>query len=148
MQTNITTSVSLPTEVGRIWRQQRREIMRFAARYLRLRMRGDLRRAVARRYNRVVGEYEIVTTRFSAAEYDSLHYVASSLRVSVSSLIYGLIKLWHKPARRAIRRFFATNYDCSLIKWDAEAGFLEESICFWRIDPENPRDVPTFSQAP
>jgi hypothetical protein len=71
-----------------------------------------------------------------------LHNVAASLRVSVSSLVHGLIRLWLKPARRAIRRFFVTNYDWNPVKWDAEAGFLEENLIFWRVDPEKPETIP------
>jgi hypothetical protein len=50
--------------------------------------------------------------------------------------------LWLKPARRAIRRFFVTNYDWNPVKWDAEAGFLEENLIFWRVDPEKPETIP------
>ena len=133
----ITTSVSLPAAYAVYWRTAHQEIMLFAERYLRLCLRHDLRRAVPRRYNRAAGEYAIVTTRFTAAEYDTLHYVASSLRISVSSLVYGIIRLWLKPARRAVRRFFATNYECSIVKWDPEAGYVEENLTFWRLDGEN-----------
>jgi hypothetical protein len=142
MKDRLTTSVSLPAETAQHWRKKHREIMRFAERFLRLQMRSAVRRAVTRRYNRDGEGYEIVTTRFSAAEYDTLHYVAASLRVSVSSLVHGLIRLWLKPARRAIRRFFATNYDWNPVKWDAEAGFLEENLIFWRVDPEKPETIP------
>ncbi|MBS0618654.1 MAG: hypothetical protein JSR44_10730 [Spirochaetes bacterium] len=133
MNTTLTTSVSLPAEAALLWRSKRGEIMRFGERYLRIQMRKQVQRAATRKYNRSGTNFEIVTTRFSAAEYDTLHYVASMLRVSVSSLIYGLIQLWKKPARRALRRFFSTNYDCQAVKWDPEAGLMEESLTFWRV---------------
>lgn len=137
MKDKLVTSVSLPAEAAAFWRARRVEIMRYAERFLRIQMRHSVRRAVTRRYNHEGESFTIVTTRFSAAEYDTLHFVAASLRVSVSSLIYGLIKLWLKPSRRALRRFFATNYDCPPQKWDPEAGFVEESLIFWRVsDPE------------
>ncbi|MBL8032678.1 MAG: hypothetical protein JNJ69_03185 [Leptospiraceae bacterium] len=137
----LTTSVSLPVGFQDYWRCNRNEIMQFAERYLRICMRNNLRRAVTRTYNRGKGEYRIVTTRFAAAEYDTLHYVAASLRVSVSSLIYGLILLWLKPVRRTSRYSFATNYSCNMIKWDPEAGLVEESLIFWQVKPETRRSV-------
>lgn len=133
----LTTSISLPSQVAARWRANRREIMRFAERYLRIQMRKPVRREITRRYNRQGVSFEIVTTRFTAAEYDTLHYVAAALRVSVSSLIYGLIELWLKPSRRAIQRFFTTNYALVSGKWDPEAGFLEETLTFWRVDTPN-----------
>lgn len=142
MKNILTTSVSLPANVAQLWRQQKAEIMQFAGRYLRTRMRQEVRRGVTCAYNRGKGEYIIVTTRFTAEEHDSLHCVAQALRVSVSSLIYGLILLWLKPSRRAIRRFFITNYYCSTEKWDPEAGFLEQGLSFWRV--KSPHDPPPW----
>ncbi len=117
--------------------------MAFAERFLRIQMRGEMRRSVTRTYNREPGPFKIVTTRFSAAEYDTLHYVASSMRVSVSSLIYGIIRLWLKPSRRAIRRFIASNYDCEMVKWDPEAGFTQENLLFWHYTPDQQVKSPT-----
>ncbi len=136
MQTKIVTSVSLPQSAATCWQINRREIMAFAERFLRLRMRGEMRRSVARTYNRAAEPFAIVTARFTAAEYDTLHYVAASLRVSVSSLIHGIIRLWLKPSRRAIRRFIASNYDHTIVKWDPEAGFIEENLYFWQNEPK------------
>lgn len=143
MKNKLVTSVSLPADVAAFWREKRVEIMRYAERFLRIQMRNSVRRAVTRRYNRNGECFTIVTTRFSAAEYDTLHFVAASLRVSVSSLVYGLIKLWLKPSRRALRRFFATNYDCPPQKWDPEGGFMEENLIFWRVPgPETTKPPP------
>ena len=130
MHDKLTTSVSLPEDVARHWRAKQGEILRFAARYLRQQMRNPVRRGVTRRYNHEGSDFEIVTTRFTDAEYDTLHFVAASLRVSVSSLVYGLIQLWLKPAWRAIRRFFATNCTCSPLKWDTDAGMILEKLTF------------------
>ncbi|MBS0618647.1 MAG: hypothetical protein JSR44_10695 [Spirochaetes bacterium] len=137
MQKKIITSVSLPNAAAKYWREHRANIMQFAERYLRLQMRNPVRRELARQYNRTGDAFEIVTTRFSTAEYDTLHYVAAALRVSVSSLIFGLIKLWLKPSRRAIQRFFSINYSYSAPKWDPEAGILEEILTFWRHNGNN-----------
>lgn len=146
MKRALITSVSLPQAEANLWRGRRREILRFAERYLRIKMRNQVRRAVTRRYNRQRGKFVITTTRLTAAEYDTFHYVAAALRVSVSSLVYGLIKLWEKPSRRAIRRFFATNYSHLATKWDAEAGWMEEFLSFWRADSTNQPPTPLFSQ--
>lgn len=146
MHTILTTSVSLPAQLAPCWRRRKSEIMLLAERYLRICMRQDLRRAVTCRYNRAAAPYAIVTTRFTAAEYDTLHYVASSLRVSVSSLVYGLIQLWLKPSRRAPRKYFVTNYECAIVKWDPEAGLLEENLYFWRVGEEYTHpSAPDFS---
>ncbi|MBS0618593.1 MAG: hypothetical protein JSR44_10405 [Spirochaetes bacterium] len=146
MQIILTTSVSLPAEIAAHWRIRQREIMRYTCRYLRIQMRKQVRRSVTRKYNRQGGTFDRVTTRFTDAEYDTLHGVAAALRVSVSSLIYGLIKLWLKPSRRAIRRFFLSNYQLVDGKWDPEAGFIEEIITFWRV--EHPEAPPPWLGAP
>ncbi|MFZ5630901.1 MAG: hypothetical protein ACOY5B_17340 [Spirochaetota bacterium] len=141
----------MPVQAADKWQRNRREIMRFAGRYLRTQMRNELRRGVTRTYNRGKGEYRRVTTRFTSAEYDTLHFVAASLRVSVSSLIYGLIHLWQKPSRRTIRRFFASNCACEAGKWDPEAGFIDEFVVFWRMGsniPPNPLSWQTHDSGP
>ncbi len=147
MTKKIITSVSLPEAEALLWRGKRKEIMEFAGRFLRIKMRNKVRREVTRTYNRCPDvKFVITTTRFTGAEYDTLHFIATALRVSVSSLVYGLIKLWQKPARRAIRRFFCNNYSTESFKWDPEAGFLEESLTFWWI--ENPNDPPPWEKIP
>ncbi|MCS6971488.1 MAG: hypothetical protein NZL89_00550 [Leptospiraceae bacterium] len=140
-----TTSVSLPENVAEHWQKHQREIMRFAARFLRLKMRNPIRRGVTRSYNDAEGPYRIVTTRFTPEEHDALLCVASALRVSVSSLVYGLILLWLKPARRALRRFFAINYYQEASRWDPVAGYLIEKLFFWHWrEGEKPpwQDIP------
>lgn len=133
MKRTLITSVSLPTTEAALWRANRKAILHFAERYSRIQMRKQVRREVTRRYNRSTGQkFVITTTRFTTAEYDTFHYIAAALRVSVSSLIYGLIKLWEKPSRRAIQRFYCNNYYAASTKWDPEAGILEEIITFWR----------------
>ncbi len=137
----LVTSVSLPKKEAEQWRGKRAEIMQFSERYLRIQMRHEIRRAVTRKYNRQKDvEFTVVTTRFLPTEYDTLHFVAASLRVSVSLLIYGLIRLWEKPSRRALRRFFSINYSMDSMEWTPEAGFVEEIITFWAV--ENPGDPP------
>ena len=133
----ITTSVSLPTDYARIWRRHKRSVMQCACRTLRLTMRqGSVRRAVARGYNRGAVEFQIVTTRFTPAEYDSLHYVASAMRISVSLLVCWIIKMYLKPTRRKNR--FVTNYEYFPVNWGQNAGILTEALIFYRkID--NPR---------
>ncbi len=143
----LVTSVSLPEAEAGLWRGKRAEIMLFSERYLRIQMRNQIRRAVTRKYNRgAEGKFAIVTTRFAPTEYDTLHFVAAALRVSVSLLIYGLIQLWKKPSRRAIRRFFSINYSADSEGWDVSAGFLEEIITFWAVEnPGDPPPVPSHS---
>lgn len=107
----LTTSVSLPVVFASLWRKKQAEIMRLATRMLRIQFsRLQVRRGVTRSYNRIPGDFVIVTTRFTAAEYDTLHSAASAFRVSVSSLVYQIIQMWLKPSRRKQENPFVTNY--------------------------------------
>jgi len=106
--------------------------MRLALRNLRVQMRKNpVRRGVTRKYNRVPGERNIVTTRFTAAEYDALHFVAAALRISVSLLIYHLIIMWRKSARRRKKSKHVTNYDVQVTIWHPNAGIVTESLMVW-----------------
>ncbi len=134
----LVTSVSLPGSYAALWRKQQRAVMRMAVRMLRLTMRQNpVRRGVKRQYNRQPGKYEIVTTRFTEAEYDTLHAAASAMRVSVSSLVYIMLLLWHKPARRRHSSGHLTNYELDCLKWNERVGVITESITFW------PKIIPT-----
>lgn len=148
MKRPLVTSISLPEKEMAVWQSHHKEIRRFAERYLRVQMRKQMRREVTRRYNRQPGiKFLVRTVRFSAAEYDTFHYFASVLRVSVSSLVYGLILLWQKPARRAIRRFFESNYSASAEIWDTQAGLTEEGITFWYVDEKDENSPPPWEEA-
>jgi len=128
----LTTSVSLPGTAAVLWRRYQRKIMLLAVRTLRLQMRTQvIRRGVRRRYNRVGGEYRVVTTRFTEAEYDALHAAASAMRVSVSWLVYQMILLWQKPSRRR-RNTHLTNYVLLPSVWNENAGIFTETLWFLR----------------
>lgn len=132
----LTTSVSLPVDFARVWRRRQRAIMRLAIRTLRVEMRKvPVRRGVKRRYNRQGGEFEIVTTRFTEAEYDTLHFAAAAMRVSVSWLVYCMIKMWRKRSRRRPVNMHVTNYELNLCAWGQKAGILTESLHFYRKFP-------------
>jgi len=133
----LTTSVSLPAEQAQIWRTSQREIMRLAIRTLRLTMfRNGVRRATTRRYNRRASPFVGATTRFTTAEYDTLHCAAAAMRVSVSWLVYRMVRLWLKPERRWQGNTHVTNYDCDSLKWNENAGVITECLLFW---PKFPR---------
>lgn len=137
----LTTSVSLPVKLSEVWRGSQRAIMALAVRSLRVQMRsGEIRRGVKRRYNRMAGGFEIVTTRFTEAEYDALHCAAAAMRVSVSWLVYQMILLWLKPARRKRRNSHLTNYLLVPLIWNENVGLFTESLWFLR--------KPTPQQAP
>lgn len=126
------TSVSLPLEYAVLWKYNQRRIMKSTIRILRIHLRrGTIRRGVTRRYNCERAQFAVVTTRFTTAEYDALHFIAASLRVSVSWLVYTLIKLWRKDARRRLPNKYVTNYDLNLCIWHPKAGVLTESLLFW-----------------
>lgn len=135
----LTTSISLPAEQAPIWRANQREVMRLAVRTLRLTMfRNGVRRSVTRRYNRHEQPFVVVTTRFTAAEYDTLHCAAAAMRVSVSWLVNRMIQLWLKPARRRAGNTHVTNYDCDSLKWNNQVGVITECLMFWRKNhPKN-----------
>jgi hypothetical protein len=124
---------------ARLWRKKQRRIMRLALRNLRVQMRKNpVRRGVTRKYNRVSGERSIITTRFTPAEYDALHFVAAALRISVSLLIYHLILMWQKSHRRHRSSNYVTNYDINITIWQQNAGIITESLMMWpkAVDPE------------
>lgn len=128
----LTTSVSLPGSAAVLWRKNQRRIMNAAVHMLRLTMRQKpVRRGVKRTYNRIGAGFQIVTTRFTEAEYDTLHFVAASLRVSVSSLIYRMIQLWNKPGRSQKPNTHVTNYEAFVCNWGQFAGFLTETLLFY-----------------
>jgi len=138
----ITTSVSLPNFMAAAWRSKQRQIMRCAVRTLRLTMRKTpIRRGVSRYYNRQAVEMSIVTTRFTEAEYDTLHFAAASMRVSVSYLVYLMVKLWLKPIRQMQQNQYLTNYELFPTNWGANCGLLTESLFFWPKNWQNRRQA-------
>jgi hypothetical protein len=139
----LVTSVSLPDEFADLWKKNRSQILRFSARYLRLCMRQPMRRGVARRYNRGEGACVAVTTRFTDEQYDTLHSVAAALRVSVSALIFGLIQLWLKPARRHSTWVVESNYQLWNHCWRPFGAIIEENLMFWRRYPRLTQKFPT-----
>ncbi|MBS0618622.1 MAG: hypothetical protein JSR44_10570 [Spirochaetes bacterium] len=138
----ITTSVSLPGHAAHLWQTQHRAIMRMAVRTLRLSMhRLPPRRGTARLYNRSDVGMQIVCTRFTEAEHDALTFVAYSLRVSVSYLVYWMIMLWLKPARRQRQSAILANYEPFLTNWGKSCGIYTESLIFYPRNHPNPRPV-------
>lgn len=130
----IVTSVSMSKSMAVHWRQHQKEILFLGQRCLRILMRTNYsQRGVARRYNRSSADRRVVTTRFSPAEYDALHYVAATLRVSVSSIITLMIAFWLKPARRSHPFAYATNYWLEEGIWCPFAGATEENIQFLKV---------------
>lgn len=130
----IVTSVSLSKSMAKTWRLHRKEILFLGQRCLRVLLRTNYsQRGVARRYNQQLEQMCIVTTRFSPAEYDALHYVAATLRVSVSSIIAMMIAFWLKPARRSHPFAYVTNYWLEEGIWEPFAGTIEENIQFLKI---------------
>jgi len=117
--------------MANLWRRRQRRILQFMAMALNAETsQGRIRRGIKRRYNRGQGEFEIVTTRFSAAEYDSLHAAASALRVSVSWLVFRLILLWKKLRKRRRVQLYLTNYKLILHAWSSNAISYTETIEF------------------
>lgn len=127
----LTTSVSLPANEAAIWRTSQGEVMRLAIRTLRLTMfTNGVRRGQKRRYNRQQEKFHVLTTRFTAAEYDTLHCAAAAMRVSVSWLVYRMIKLWLKPTRRLRGNTHVSYYECDTLKWNENAGVITECLLF------------------
>ena len=130
----MTTSVSLPRSMAADWRGHRKEILFLGQRCLRILLRTNYsRRRCARQYNRHLEDKCIVTTRFSPEEYDALHFVASALRMSVSSIIALMIRFWRKPARRSHPFAYVTNYWLEEGVWEPFAATCEENIQFLKV---------------
>lgn len=128
----LTTSVSLPSGVAQLWRDHQRAIMKMAIRMLRVQMhKHPVRRGVTRLYNHSGSQCAIVTTRFTEAEYDVLHFAAAAMRVSVSWLIYWTILFWKKPSRRNRENPFVINYEIFPCNWGKNAGVYTETLFFW-----------------
>ena len=127
----LTTSVSLPMGHTTLWRRHYAQIMRYAADMLAdARSKMPLRRGVTRLYNRRGRDYAIVTSRFSEAEYDTLHCAASALRVSVSWLIERLITLWLNRIENRRPAIFTTNYSINTTNSDNTILIFTECIAF------------------
>ena len=124
------TSISLPRRMGALWSQNQRTIMKITVRSLRITMRRQgIRRGITRQYNCRGLDSCIVMTRFTAAEYDTLHYAAYTMRVSVSLLVYWMILLWLKPARRM--NSYVSNLELHATYWGKNGGVYSESLMFW-----------------
>ena len=142
----LTTSVSLPVTFASLWRVRQHEVMRLATRTLRIQFsRQPLRRGVTRMYNRAAEDFSIVTTRFTEAEYDTLHSAAAAFRVSVSWLVCCIIQMWLKPSRRKQGNPFLTNYifavsytHLDVYKRQAPIRGRRSIIVFWVVS-ERPR---------
>jgi hypothetical protein len=80
-------------------------------------------------------DFSIVTTRFTEAEYDALHFAAAAMRVSVSWLVYQMICLWKKPSRRKQGNRFVTNYEIFPCNWGKNAGIYTEALFIWHKQP-------------
>lgn len=127
----LVTSVSLPLAVARTWRRRQRRILRLVPLALASEAkRSRLRRGVKRSYNRGLGAFAIVTTRFSAEQYDTLHAAAAAMRVSVSWLIYQLILVWKGLRRHRTVRIRPTNYELILHAWGRNLLAYTEKIHF------------------
>ena len=127
----LTTSVCLPEKYARLWRKQKRRIMKHALAILRRELRrNSVKRGVTRKYNRLGQPTTIVTTRFTSKEYDALHFVAASVRTSVSLLVYLMIKMWLKKARRKRRFSLAAEYEIQVLRWNSDGAILTESLIF------------------
>lgn len=110
----LTTSFSLPMNLVRVWRQNSSAILRHSVRFFQQNLAETaVRRGTTRKYNRVGGDFAIVTTRVSESQYDMLHCVAAGMRVSVSSLICSIIKLWLQAGHSDPTVEFVTNYSCT-----------------------------------
>ena len=128
----IMTSVSLSATSAVHWRRHRRQILKFTIRTLRILIRQNpIRRGVARQYNRNTERCIVVTTRFTESEYDTLHYAAAMMRVSVSWIVERIIKLWKKPERHTKDNAHVSNYDIYNRHWTTNICTSNESLLFW-----------------
>ncbi|GAB4426789.1 MAG: hypothetical protein OHK0011_08450 [Turneriella sp.] len=125
------TSVSLPSTVAIVWRRRQKRILRLVPVALAQQAkRSKVRRGVKRSYNRGRGEYAIVTTQFSAEQYDTLHAAAAAMRVSVSLLIFRLILLWKQLRKRLAVSVRVTNYELIVHTWGGHGISYTENIDF------------------
>ena len=141
----LTTSISIPRQFAPLWRRQHRRMMKTGIQALRLEVqKGKVRRGVKRQYNGEQGEYAIVTTRFTESEYDALHFIAATARVSVSLLIFRLIKFWLTPEGQTTK-MFVTNYQINNVLWTEDRAIITESLSFHDKSPPDTetKTIPT-----
>lgn len=128
----IITSVSLPGDVGKAWQRNKASIMRYAIRCLRIALRErGVRRGCSRLYNRSHLRSVRVTTRFSDAEYDSLHLAAATMRVSVSLIIFKCILIWQKRQHQNLKLRLISNYELNLTLCGRNGIVVSENLLFW-----------------
>jgi hypothetical protein len=135
----LVTSVSLPESYAKIWRKRHRRIMRHALHTFRVELKkATVKRGVTRRYNRTGIPPIIVTTRFTQNEYDALHFIAASLRISVSLLLCMIIRRWMMRPRQTDLPALHAKYHLELHKWRPGCWILTESLTssHQRSDPD------------
>ena len=102
----------------------------------------QIRRNMTRQYNSRVGNYVIVTTRLTPAEYDTLHFVAYSQRISVSLLVSKIIAMWLKRDPNLQTGGMISNYEIFPSTWQGGGGIVTEALLFY----DKPKTTPKLQE--
>jgi hypothetical protein len=125
----IVTSVSLPEKYSKIWRSKRKRIMRYAMHTYRAEMtKRGIQRGVTRRYNRSGKPMVIVTVRFNRDEYDVMQFVSGSVRISVSLLLFLIIKNWLQRRTRQLKADVQLHYGVQVYRWNLTGFSVTETL--------------------
>ena len=107
--------------------------MRYALHTYRAQMRKNaVKRGVTRKYNRTGEHSVIVTVRLTQTEYDALHFVAASVRISVSLLVYLIITNWRRWRNSKRKPQVCLIYSYQVPQWNSAGGTITESLTFGR----------------
>jgi hypothetical protein len=125
----IVTSVSLPEKYAKIWRRKRKRIMRYAMHTYRTEMiKRGIQRGVTRRYNRIGKPMVIVTVRFKPDEFDVLQFVSGSVRISVSLLLFLIIKNWLQRRAGKLKADVQLHYSVQVDRWNSTGFSVTETL--------------------
>lgn len=132
----IITSVSLPKSLAPHWRDNRREIMGYCIRMLRIMQRSMKPKTGATiQYTQGMERCVRVTTRFTEAEHDTLLYESRIFRVSMSWIIAHLIRLWLKIRRRVQKSPYVSKFSLDVNYVGPVAVAVAETLMIWRKTP-------------
>jgi hypothetical protein len=87
-----------------------------------------VQRGVTRRYNRIGKPMVIVTVRFKPDEFDVLQFVSGSVRISVSLLLFLIIKNWLQRRAGKLKADVQLHYSVQVDRWNSTGFSVTETL--------------------
>jgi len=139
-RSNIKTTVSLPAGFIALFKLYQKVWLQALDQCLANALSGKACRDRARCYNHTKDAYAIVPVYWPVEVYNKLHALAAAQRVSVSSLVYAMIRQMLSQTSAKQRTSF-NNYSMNVKSWSANAIHVEENIQFYHPN-KNPQPPP------